>query len=102
MSSSVDKSFSWTADDLSFTSRNEKGHMNWFDIEPLESNYYHAHQYHGESLARELLSMKSEGCSKIKDSDIAWILYYVGQSKIASESLKSGFFSVIGKALDSA
>ena len=46
-----------TPDDLTFTSRNEKGHRCWWDVTPPNTDYWHAHQMLGRAYGFELLDL---------------------------------------------
>lgn len=46
-----------TVDELSFTSRDELGRFNWWDVTPPKTNYWHVHEMLGRAYAFELLDL---------------------------------------------
>ena len=46
-----------TIDDLNFTSRDETGSLNRWDVTPTKTDYWSVHQQHGRALAFEFLDL---------------------------------------------
>lgn len=98
------------ADDLSFTSRNEHGGINWWDVTPVKTNYWEVHRQHGRAMALELIDL-IHNPEREQDADgmaYNWFLQIAGEiartestfrRKYNTDGLGLGFFEVIGEHL---
>ena len=97
-------------DDLSFTSREEHGRMNWWDVTPAKTNYWEVHRQYGRAMALELLDLINNP-EREQDEDgmaINWFSYIAGEiartesecrRKYNTDGLGLGFFEAIGEHL---
>jgi hypothetical protein len=94
-----------TADDLPFTSRDEKGFIRWWDVTPPNTEYCHPHDALGRAYAFELLDLLNN--PKADDDKAHYLRFISGAitrwrstvSGGAAESMADGFFDVIGEFL---
>jgi hypothetical protein len=92
-----------TADDLSFTSRGERG-INWWDVVPPKTDYWHVHEMLGRAYAFELLDLINRP-SKERPNVAAYVCKAVGQWSVSADrsadgGMADGFFAVIGEFLE--
>ncbi len=92
-----------SVDDLSFTSRGERG-VTWWDVTPPKTHYWHAHEMLGRAYAFELLDLINRP-SKERPNVAAYVLKAVGQwsvsaDRLADGGMADGFFAVIGEFLE--
>jgi hypothetical protein len=93
-----------SADDLSFTSRDSEGRINWWDVTPPKTNYWHAHEMLGRAYAFELLDLINRP-SKERPNVAAYVCKAVGQWSMSADrsadgGMADGFFAVIGEFLE--
>ncbi len=98
------------ADELSFTSRDEKGRITWRDPSPAKTDYWEVHRQYGRSLAFELLDLiHNPEREQDKDGNADnWFGYIAGEIarkesmmrlKFNTDGLGIGFFEAIGEHL---
>ena len=92
-----------SVDDLSFTSRGERG-INWWDVVPPKTDYWHVHEMLGRAYAFELLDLINRP-SKERPHVAAYVCKAVGQwsvsaDRLADGGMADGFFAVIGEFLE--
>src|SRR6266705_3577058 len=85
-----------SAEDLSFTSRDERG-INWWNVTPQKTDYWHAHEMLGRAYAFELLDLIHRP-SKERADVAAYVLKAVGQwsesaDRLADGGMADGFFA---------
>jgi hypothetical protein len=92
-----------TVDSLSFTSRDELGHIDWFDVEHPDKNslYDWGKEFkRGKKLAKELLSFKNNPNAEINGNQLGFIFAaIVHKESVLPDGLYEGFFEAIGSAL---
>ena len=100
-----------TVADLSFTSRDEIGRINWFDVTVADTRYWHFHYEVGRIYARELLDLirnagdaeepePGEGLSHHTFGFIASKIVRTWRHPI--QGVYEGFFSVISEIVQEA
>lgn len=92
-----------SADDLSFTSRDEMGHINWWSVTPPKTDYWHVHYTLGRAYAFELLDLlhnpeakdnNTHALGQISTTIAHWMHTVAGS---AASGMADGFFSVISE-----
>ena len=92
-----------TVDDLTFTSRDEGGRINWWDVTIPKTNYWHVHQMLGRAYAFEVLDLLNNpeaaednthvmGC--ISGAIARWMPHAMGA---AASGMADGFFGVMSE-----
>lgn len=90
-----------TVDDLSFTSRNHLGNINWWDVTPPKTDYWHAHEMLGRAYGFELLDFihNQDKTDEASDHTLAFILAAITRKHHPNDGLPFGFFEVISEYL---
>lgn len=90
-----------TVDDLNFTSRNENGTINWWDVTPPKTDYWHAHQYLGRGYAFEVLDLvNNPEAEDVEGHELGCIMEAIARSRMCvsgAEGIAHGFFEVISE-----
>lgn len=93
-----------TVDELSFTSRDSRGHINWWDVQPPKTRYASAHEMLGRVYAFEILDLLNNPSAMEEENDhilgyvMSAISKWVATVAIPGASAMAyGFFSVIGE-----
>jgi hypothetical protein len=94
-----------SADDLSFTSRDGSGRINWWDVTPPKTDYWHVHEMLGRAYAFELLDLINRPGSKEPPHVVTYVCQAVGRwsasvKNSAAGGMAAGFFDVIGEFLE--
>ena len=97
-------------DDLSFTSRDEMGRIDWWDVTPTKTDCWSVHQQHGRALALELLDLchnpgreKDEDGEDIYEHTFGFIASKIARqpmlmaNKMRTDGIYIGFFDVISE-----
>lgn len=98
------------ADDLSFTSRDEHGRIDWWVVSPADSDYWEVHRQYGRSLAFELLDLihNPERETDEGGNPPNWFAYIASavvrrdpmiRQKYNTDGISAGFFEAIGQHL---
>ncbi len=98
------------ADDLSFTSRNEMGRINWWDVSPAKTDYWEVHRQYDRAMALELLDLIHNPEREQNENGRApnWFGEIAGaiartesecRRKYNTDGLGLGFFEAIGEHL---
>lgn len=88
-------------DDLNFTSRNPQGRLNWWDVTPPKTDYWHAHEMLGRAYAFELLDLiHNHKAAKLTPHTFGFIACDIARRGGAMpDGLYSGFFAAISEYL---
>ena len=91
-----------TVDDLTFTSRDAQGCINWWDVSPPKTDYWHAHEMLGRAYAFEVLDLlNNPAAEKDNESSLGFILGAIArwQSTVAGAAtgMADGFFQVVSE-----
>lgn len=89
-------------DQLSFTSRDAKGIMRWWDVTPPKTDYWGPHEALGRAYAYEFLDLvhSSDKPKKLYKHTFGFIASeIVRRGHTTSEGLYFGFFEVISEYL---
>ncbi len=103
MNAATNKTNVLTVDSLSFTSRDEKGFIDWFDVEhPDRTSLYDWHKEfeRGQNFAAEFLRFKNNQDAEMNGQELGFILNTIARKEsVLSDGLYEGFFTAIGSAL---
>lgn len=92
-----------TVDQLSFTSRDSVGRINWWDVKPPKTDYWHAHVILGRAYAFEVLDLLNNPNAKgdnehtlgyIMDAISRWV---ATPGIPGASGMAHGFFSAISE-----
>lgn len=88
-------------DDLNFTSRDPQGRLNWWDVTPPKTDYWHAHQMLGRAYAFDLLDLlHNKRAEPIPPHAFGYIACAIARRGFAMpDGLYSGFFAAISEYL---
>ncbi len=98
------------ADDLTFTSRDDDGRINWWDVTPPKTNYWEVHRQYGRAMALELLDLIHNPEREQDEDGMAfnWFSQIAGEIartetacrlKYSTDGVYIGFFEAIGEHL---
>lgn len=90
-----------TVDELNFTSRDANGRINWWDVTPPKTDYYHAHEMLGRAYAFELLDLiHNDRAEPVSPQILSYIASEIIRHGAAMpDGLCSGFFGAISEYL---
>jgi hypothetical protein len=92
-----------TADQLSFTSRDDEGRICWWSVQPPQTNYWHVHQMLGRAYAFEVLDLlHNPDAEPGNERYLGFIISAIARwlptvSSTAASGIADGFFSVISE-----
>jgi hypothetical protein len=89
-----------SVDELSFTTRDELGRIDWWNVTPPKTDYWPAHQQLGRAYAFELLDLlnnpravdQQRVLSSVLGSIARWL---PGVAGTGAEGMADGFFAVV-------
>lgn len=88
-----------TVDDLSFTSRNDAGLINWWDVEPPTTDYWPDHFDLGQVYAAEFLELlESSEEDSTNEHTFGFIASTIARNR-CSEGVACGFFQAMSERL---
>jgi len=99
----VTESAPQSVDGLTFTSRNAEGRINWWDVQPPKTNYWHVHEMLGRAYAFEVLDLlNNPNAEGENDGTLGYIMGAIARwlptvSGTAASGMADGFFRVISE-----
>ena len=92
-----------SVDELTFTSRDSEGRINWWDVMPPKTDYWHVHEMLGRAYAFEVLDLLNN--PKAEHGNEASLGFIIGAiarwlptvSGTASSGMADGFFRVVSE-----
>jgi hypothetical protein len=93
-----------TADDLTFTSRDDLGRIRWWDVTPPKTDYWRVHVVLGRAYAFELLDLLNNPESGDEKNTMSYISQAVCRwgptvAGTAATGMADGFFAVLSEFL---
>lgn len=92
-----------TVDELTFTSRDAQGRINWWDVTPPKTDYWHVHEMLGRAYAFEVLDLLNNPSAEGDNvADLGFIMGAIARwlpttAGSAASGMADGFFRVISE-----
>ena len=88
-----------TVDDLEFTSRDESGAINWWDVQEPRTQYWEVHRQLGRAYAIDLLDLIHNANAEIDPKTFGYIASAIVRQRPQMDGLHIGFFERISEYL---
>lgn len=92
-----------SVDELTFTSRDSLGRINWWDVAPPKTSYWHVHEMLGRAYAFEVLDLlNNPSAEAANEGTLGYIMGAIARwlpsvSGSAASGIAHGFFSVVSE-----